>query len=52
MTHWICLIVVKAKFKSLQKQRAIVCYNDPLFPTVGRGRKYDLQIEEHSIEAD
>ena len=29
----------------LQKQGAIVSYNDPFFPTVGRGRKYDLQME-------
>lgn len=28
----------------LQKEGAIVSYNDPFFPTVGRGRKYDLQM--------
>jgi len=22
-----------------------VCYNDPYFPSVGRGRKYDLQMK-------
>ena len=28
----------------LQKEGADVCYNDPYFPKVGRGRKYDLQM--------
>jgi UDP-N-acetyl-D-glucosamine dehydrogenase len=28
----------------LQQQGAMVSYNDPFFPTVGRGRKYDLQM--------
>jgi UDP-N-acetyl-D-glucosamine dehydrogenase len=28
----------------LQQQGASVSYNDPFFPTVGRGRKYDLQM--------
>jgi UDP-N-acetyl-D-glucosamine dehydrogenase len=28
----------------LQQQGALVSYNDPFFPTVGRGRKYDLQM--------
>jgi UDP-N-acetyl-D-glucosamine dehydrogenase len=28
----------------LQQEGAIVSYNDPFFPTVGRGRKYDLQM--------
>jgi UDP-N-acetyl-D-glucosamine dehydrogenase len=28
----------------LQKRGAIVSYNDPYFPTVGRGRKYDLNM--------
>ena len=28
----------------LQQQGATVSYNDPFFPTVGRGRKYDLQM--------
>jgi len=29
----------------LQKEGAIVSYNDPYFPQVGRGRKYDLQMK-------
>jgi UDP-N-acetyl-D-glucosamine dehydrogenase len=29
----------------LQKEGAQVSYNDPYFPTVGRGRKYDLQMK-------
>ncbi len=29
----------------LQKQGAEVSYNDPYFPRVGKGRKYDLQME-------
>jgi UDP-N-acetyl-D-glucosamine dehydrogenase len=29
----------------LQKDGAQVSYNDPYFPTVGRGRKYDLQMK-------
>ncbi|HEU5232170.1 MAG TPA: nucleotide sugar dehydrogenase [Terriglobales bacterium] len=29
----------------LQKEGAIVAYNDPFFPFVGRGRKYDLQMQ-------
>jgi len=28
----------------LQKRGAVVSYNDPYFPTVGRGRKYDLNM--------
>ena len=28
----------------LQKEGADVSYNDPFFPTVGRGRRYDLQM--------
>jgi UDP-N-acetyl-D-glucosamine dehydrogenase len=28
----------------LQKEGAVVSYNDPFFPTVGRGRHYDLQM--------
>src|SRR5258708_3217093 len=30
--------------EELQKQGAEVSYNDPYFPTVGRGRKYNLQM--------
>jgi UDP-N-acetyl-D-glucosamine dehydrogenase len=29
----------------LQKEGGQVSYNDPYFPTVGRGRKYDLQMK-------
>jgi UDP-N-acetyl-D-glucosamine dehydrogenase len=29
----------------LQKQGAEVSYNDPYFPVVGKGRKYDLQMK-------
>ena len=29
----------------LQEQGAEVSYNDPYFPTVGKGRKYDLQMK-------
>ena len=29
----------------LQKEGATVSYNDPYFPFVGRGRKYDLQMK-------
>jgi UDP-N-acetyl-D-glucosamine dehydrogenase len=29
----------------LQKDGAQVSYNDPYFPTVGKGRKYDLQMK-------
>jgi len=29
----------------LQKEGAVVGYNDPYFPFVGRGRKYDLQMK-------
>ena len=29
----------------LQKEGAVVSYNDPYFPFVGRGRKYDLQMK-------
>jgi UDP-N-acetyl-D-glucosamine dehydrogenase len=28
----------------LRKRGAVVAYNDPYFPTVGRGRKYDLNM--------
>jgi len=29
----------------LQQQGAVVSYNDPYFPAVGKGRKYDLQMK-------
>ena len=34
----------------LQKAGAIVRYNDPFFPTVGRGRHYDLQMESTTLD--
>jgi UDP-N-acetyl-D-glucosamine dehydrogenase len=34
----------------LQKQGAQVSYNDPYFPDVGRGRKYDLQMKCAPLE--
>ena len=34
----------------LQKEGAIVSYNDPFFPFVGRGRKYNLQLSNTPLE--
>jgi UDP-N-acetyl-D-glucosamine dehydrogenase len=34
----------------LQKRGAIVGYNDPFFPTVGRGRKYALNMTSTPLE--
>jgi len=34
----------------LQKEGAHVSYNDPYFPFVGRGRKYDLQMTRSSLD--
>src|SRR5437016_7330354 len=34
----------------LQKEGAQVCYNDPYFPMVGKGRKYDLQMKCTPLE--
>jgi UDP-N-acetyl-D-glucosamine dehydrogenase len=34
----------------LQKEGAQVSYNDPYFPFVGRGRKYDLQMKRSSLD--
>jgi len=34
----------------LQKEGAIVSYHDPYFPTIGRGRKYDLQMKCASLD--
>jgi UDP-N-acetyl-D-glucosamine dehydrogenase len=31
--------------EELQRRGASVCYNDPYFPRVGRGRKYNLQMQ-------
>src|SRR5712692_6861242 len=34
----------------LQKEGAQVSFNDPYFPFIGKGRKYDLQMECSSLE--
>jgi UDP-N-acetyl-D-glucosamine dehydrogenase len=34
----------------LQKQGAVVSYHDPYFPTVGKGRKYDLHMKCATLE--
>jgi len=34
----------------LQKRGAIVGYNDPFFPTVGRGRKYVLNMTSTPLD--
>ena len=34
----------------LQKEGALVSYNDPYFPTIGKGRKYDLQMKCAPLE--
>ncbi len=34
----------------LQKAGAMVAYHDPFFPTVGRGRKYDLNLASTPLE--
>jgi UDP-N-acetyl-D-glucosamine dehydrogenase len=34
----------------LQKEGAIVRYHDPYFPKIGKGRKYDLQMERASLD--
>ena len=31
--------------EALQKSGALVAYNDPYFPRIGKGRKYDLQMQ-------
>jgi UDP-N-acetyl-D-glucosamine dehydrogenase len=33
----------------LQKQGAVVSYNDPYFPFIGKGRKYDLQMKRTEL---
>jgi UDP-N-acetyl-D-glucosamine dehydrogenase len=33
----------------LQKQGAQVSYHDPYFPTIGKGRRYDLQMKRSSL---
>jgi UDP-N-acetyl-D-glucosamine dehydrogenase len=34
----------------LQKEGAQVSYHDPYFPTIGKGRKYDLQMKRSSLD--
>ncbi len=34
----------------LQKEGALVSYNDPYIPFIGKGRKYDLQMKSSSLE--
>jgi len=36
--------------EALQHEGATIKYNDPFFPTVGRGRKYDLQMESIPLD--
>jgi UDP-N-acetyl-D-glucosamine dehydrogenase len=36
--------------EELQQRGAQVCYNDPYFPTVGRGRKYNLHMKCTPLE--
>jgi UDP-N-acetyl-D-glucosamine dehydrogenase len=36
----------------LRQGGAVVSYNDPFFPTVGQGRKYDLQMHSASLDPD
>ena len=36
--------------EELQRRGADVCYNDPYFPQVGRGRKYNLQMKCTPLE--
>jgi len=34
----------------LQKEGVIVSYNDPYFPVIGKGRKYDLQMQRVPLD--
>ena len=34
----------------LQKEGAEVSYHDPYFPTIGKGRRYDLQMKRSSLD--
>jgi UDP-N-acetyl-D-glucosamine dehydrogenase len=34
----------------LQLEGAMVSYNDPFFPSVGRGRKYNLNMQSQPLE--
>ena len=37
-------------FELLQKEGAEIKYNDPYIPSIGRGRKYDLQMESVPLD--
>jgi nucleotide sugar dehydrogenase len=37
--------------ESLQKHGALVSYNDPFFSKIGKGRKYDLQMQRVPLES-
>jgi UDP-N-acetyl-D-glucosamine dehydrogenase len=37
--------------EALTKRGALVSYNDPYFPRIGKGRKYDLQMQCVSLES-
>jgi UDP-N-acetyl-D-glucosamine dehydrogenase len=37
--------------EALRKNGASVAYNDPYFPKIGKGRKYDLQLQCVSLES-
>jgi UDP-N-acetyl-D-glucosamine dehydrogenase len=37
--------------ETLQKRGALVSYNDPYFPKIGKGRKYNLQMQCAPLEA-
>src|SRR5260370_20129591 len=37
--------------EGLQKHGALVSYNDPYFPKIGKGRKYNLQMQRVPLEA-
>jgi UDP-N-acetyl-D-glucosamine dehydrogenase len=34
----------------LQQEGAVVSYNDPFFPSVGRGRKYNLNMNSQPLK--
>jgi UDP-N-acetyl-D-glucosamine dehydrogenase len=34
----------------LQQDGAVVGYNDPFFPSVGRGRKYNLNMQSQPLD--
>jgi len=36
--------------EQLQSQGALVTYNDPYIPFIGKGRKYDFQMKSHPLE--